>query len=200
MKATLMTMVFLLGSINAFALPPKNAPNNFKLSEEKCNEIAWRDKKIFDEQSGFTMLETDAPKTTILYYQNAGMVTYQRMSKVCSTKKDNATLADLMIEQSSCSDRCDDTKSFFNDKGSQDRAKQAKSACKSICDMSALRLKAIGEGIGMALKEMPAGDCTGVVADKGRGIDVKSISMEEDPGNAIAKQFAKEAAKKASGK
>lgn len=185
MKTILMTMIFL-GSANVFALPPKNAPNHFKISEEKCNEIAWKDKKIFDEQSGFEMQETNASKDTILYFQNAGMITYQRMSKVCSSKKDNAILADLMVEQASCSERCDDTKLFFKAKDSQDRAKKAQSACKSICDTSALRLKAIGEGIGMALKEMPAGDCTGVVSDQGRGT-VKAIEYNADVAKAATK-------------
>lgn len=167
MKATLMTMVFLLGPFNAFALPPKNAPNHFKLSEEKCNEIAFKNKKIFDEQSGFVLLEGGSAKDT-LYYNNANMVTYQRMSKVCSTKKDDATLADLMMEQSSCSERCDDTKLFFNMKDNASAANKAKNACKTICDMSVLRLQAIAEGVGMALKEVPAKDCTGIVSDSGR--------------------------------
>lgn len=179
MKTTLMTMVFLLGSINAFALPPKNVPNQFQLSEEKCKDLVTRDKRLFDDLSGIEMQKIDAPKDTILYFSNASMVTHQRMSKVCSSKKDNATLADLMSEQASCVERCDATKLFFKTKDSQDRAKKAEDTCKNICDLSAMRLRAIGEGIGMALKEMPAGDCTGVVSNKGRDIDVKTFNIED---------------------
>jgi hypothetical protein len=198
MKTTLFTLLVLIFSTSTFADTKIDTNTCLKLKLSVGTGVFSRAAIVGNLK--IKKIESDR---TVEYFDTVHHNLTKDLEKYCIDNK--VTIESLIkYHDTTCDNHCGADKDLKQKRGLFDEdkifseAEIAFQVCSSLCKEGAEKLKIFKMGADVTPKEKSnhSPDCTGAVSDKGRGIEVKSLSMEEDPGNAVAKQLAK----KASGK
>jgi hypothetical protein len=185
MKVRLLTAFLILSFHNT--LLAEVVASSFRFSDKDCstltNEIS---DKIFEQKrSKIDKDKNKYDKETWEYLNKSQSDFSANLTKLCSSKKNNVSIADISNEQSSCSKICNDNikmvkGAFF--KAVEDLNKTivtAKATCESACNEGQQKLDAIKIGVAYGLKNKSSPDCSGAVAGDGRGFIKPNFNNSE---------------------
>lgn len=189
MKVALLSIVLFASFNHTFAA---DSAGQFKLTEKECHELAnelsieaFDEEKKLDSAKKFERFSAETVK-----YLDATKLSFSKdLNKLCDKKKDNVTFDDIYKEESMCKETCKENLAVIKTpvlKIVEDINKtkeKSEAACLSICEKDQEKLDAMKRGLAMAMKSKTSPDCTGVVADSGRG-KMKPIIMDLDKLNA----------------
>jgi hypothetical protein len=194
MKATLILAVFLLATFQTVSA-------DTKLSDETCKELSTSSSvEAFSRDRNTELVKAyklDEGPDSVNFFYEVTIRLKKSYDQLCKSKKDNVTIQEFREKQiKTCGDQCFQVSEevFKNPMfGSNPKLKNADSVCHALClkDYDKLNHVALGIDIGKNSKASAAGDCTGVVSDKGREIDVKSIEVDLDTRKTTIKTKAK---------
>lgn len=175
------------------------ANSSFRFSEKDCSALS-KDiaDTIFEQKKSKLNKEGNKYEQEKWEYINKSQADFSaNMKKLCSSKKDNVSIADFSNAQATCTIACKDNikmvrGAFF--KVIEDVNKtiaKAQEICESACEEGQQKFEAIKSGIAYGLKNKSSPDCSGVVAGEGRGVVKPSFngidSINEKAKKIIAK-------------
>jgi hypothetical protein len=183
MKATLILAVFLIANFQtAFA--------DTKMTTDVCLKLIMNTTSgvFYNEDNIELVKQADGvfnKKDSDLYFKNVVDKLDAKLIKECEDKRGNYTFEKFQKTYTeTCGDACRESVSVLNTNIATEFARKdrVRNVCATLCNQGKDKLDFLKQGIDMAKADSPksAPDCTGVVSDKGRGIEVKSIGIDLD--------------------
>lgn len=195
MKARLITAFLILNFHHTVSA--EVAGSSFRFSDKDCSNLTKEiSETVFEQKKSKIDKERSKYNKETWEYLNKGQSDYSAsLNKLCSSKKDNVSIADFTKEQANCTNICKDNikmvkGAFF--KLVEDVNKtivNAQADCLSACTEGVQKFEAIKIGIAYGSKNKNSPDCSGAVADQGRNKmkDVEIDQIVDQPKRAIAK-------------
>ena len=199
MKVALLSVFLITSFQHSFAAT--DSAGLFRFTEKECHELAtelsdeaFEHEKKLDSMKKFERFSAE----TVKYLDDVKTNFSSDLNKLCDKKKDAVTFDDLYKEEKTCEDTCKKSLSVIKTpllkivENINKTKEKSEAVCLSICEKDHDKMSAIKRGLTMAMKAKSSPDCSGAVADSGRG-KLKSISNDLDK---ISAEAAKKAAQK----
>lgn len=185
---------FLILALSVFThVAHAEEPNEYlrsgqvKMSAKDCEELGVKVSIVAfssDHNSSFSMLGLNDKKAAN-FFDTARKQIHEKISAYCKDDKSLKTIDDFQEQfHASCSPACSDNlDKFYKDSilGASKEKSNADLTCLSLCNQTSRSLELLKTGARFAGKSASsaAGDCTGVVSNKGRNSDVKTFNIED---------------------
>ncbi|MEA9355465.1 hypothetical protein SHI21_04610 [Bacteriovorax sp. PP10] len=163
-----------------------------KMSAKDCEELGVKVSIVAfssDYNPSFMMLDLNNKKA-VDFFDTTRKQIHEKITAYCKDDKSLKTIDDFQEQfHASCAPACDDNlEKIYKDSvwGASKEKKNADITCMSLCNQTSRGLELLKTGARYAGKQSSAAaDCNGVVANKGRNIDVKTFSIEDNKNQRI---------------
>lgn len=182
MKTLLLTIALIANFQTAFADTKMTTKVCLKLMISTTSHVFYNEDNIelLKEANGIL-----SKKDSDLYFKTVLDKLDPKLINGCQDNRDNYTFEKFQKTYAeTCRAACHDSASVLDTNiiSKLTKKDRVRTVCFTLCKQGEDKLDFLKQGIDMAKadSEKSAPDCTGVVSDKGRGIEVKSIEVDLD--------------------